>query len=156
MLEQGRAPLVELLNPLMGIIVLPYLGPAAAAEELERPVPRVSRRPRRRSRGSVAHPLRDLEMRLTGRTLLVLSAISELGGRGSNPSNRQVAERAGVTDQGQISKLLARLERLGLAENTGDGQAKGAPNAWRLTPRGRQLAQSIDAGSNARDQGKAA
>jgi AcrR family transcriptional regulator len=128
--------LVGLLNPLMGIIVLPYLGPAGAAEELERPVPRVSRKPRRRLRGSVSHPLKGLEMRLTSRTLLVLSAISELGGRGSSPNNREVAERAGIADQGQISKL-------GLAENTGDGQAKGAPNAWRLTPRGRELAQSI-------------
>jgi AcrR family transcriptional regulator len=150
MLEQGRGPLVDLLNPLMGMIVLPYLGPGVAREELERPVPRVSCRPRRRSRGDVSHPLRDLEMRLTSRTLLVLFAISELGGRGSNPSNREVAERAGVSDQGQISKLLARLERLGLTENMGDGQAKGAPNAWWLTLKGQQLSRSVNVHENRR------
>ena len=51
-------------------------------------------------------------------------------------SNRVVAERAGVTDQGQISKLLARLERLGLAFNSGNGHAKGEANAWTLTAAG--------------------
>jgi AcrR family transcriptional regulator/DNA-binding MarR family transcriptional regulator len=137
------AALMGLLNPLTGMVVLPYLGPAAAKKELERPVPRVSRKSRRRSHGSVSNPLKDLEMRLTSRTFLVLCAISEPGGLESYPSNREVAERAGVTDQGQISKLLTRLERLGLTENMGDGQAKGAPNAWRLTPKGRELAQSI-------------
>jgi DNA-binding MarR family transcriptional regulator len=119
-------------------------------------VPRVSRKPRRRARGSVSHPLKGLEMRLTSRTLLVLCAISELGGRGSNPSNRQVAEHAGVTDQGQISKLLSRLERLGLAENTGGGQAKGAPNAWRLTSKGRQLASGIGGDTRAHGHRRAA
>jgi AcrR family transcriptional regulator len=140
MLEQE--PLMGLLNPLMGVIVLPYLGQGAARTELARPAPRTRRASRRAPRASAEHPLKGLEMRLTGRTLLVLSAIAALGGRGSDPNNHEVAEHAGVTDQGQISKLLARLERLGLAENTGDGHAKGEPNAWRLTPRGRQLERS--------------
>jgi AcrR family transcriptional regulator len=134
--------MTRLLNPLMGVIVLPYLGQGAARTELARPAPRTRRASRRAPRASAEHPLKGLEMRLTGRTLLVLSAIAALGGRGSDPNNREVAEHAGVTDQGQISKLLARLERLGLAENTGDGHAKGEPNAWRLTPRGRQLERS--------------
>jgi AcrR family transcriptional regulator len=34
-----QSPLVELLNPLMSLIVLPYRGHAAAARELARPVP---------------------------------------------------------------------------------------------------------------------
>jgi hypothetical protein len=54
-----------------------------------------------------------------------------------------VAERAGVHDPGQVSKLLARLGRLGLLENTGAGHAKGEPNAWSLTPLGRQVAQRL-------------
>ena len=45
---------------------------------------------------------------------------------------------ARVSDQGQISKLLARLEGLGLLENTG-GHTQGVPNAWRLTPRGEEI-----------------
>jgi AcrR family transcriptional regulator/DNA-binding MarR family transcriptional regulator len=138
------AALMDLLNPLMAMIVLPYLGRAASATELERRAPTaLGKRRGRASRGFVAHPLKGLEMRLTSRTLLVVFAISELGGRGSHPSNREVAEHAGITDPGQISKLLARLERVGLAQNTGDGQAKGEANAWRLTAKGRQLAQGI-------------
>ena len=139
LLERRPGPVTDLLNPLMGMIVLPYLGQDAAAEELKRPAPRGPRKSRRTQHEPVRHPLQGLEMRLTYRTLRVVSAISER----PDVSNREVAERAGVTDQGQISKLLTRLERLGLAENTGDGQVKGEPNAWRLTPKGRQLAQSI-------------
>jgi AcrR family transcriptional regulator len=137
MLEQK--PLVGLLNPLMGMIVLPYLGQAAAREELARPAPKTRRAARRASRASAEqHPLKSLEIRLTYRTLLVISTVAELPGA----NNREVAERAGITDQGQISKLLARLERLGITENTAVGHAKGEPNAWRLTPKGSQLEQS--------------
>jgi len=68
---------------------------------------------------------------MTYRTGRVLAAIAELGGRGSDPSNREVAIAAGVLDEGQMSKLLKRLEGLGLIENTGEGQSKGKANAWR-------------------------
>jgi hypothetical protein len=50
---------------------------------------------------------------------------------------------AGVKDQGQISKLLARLERNGLIQNTGRGQTRGAPNEWRLTPAGQKVERGI-------------
>jgi DNA-binding PadR family transcriptional regulator len=43
---------------------------------------------------------------------------------------------AGVVDQGQMSKLLRRLEKAELIENHGEGQTKGESNAWRLTDRG--------------------
>jgi hypothetical protein len=51
-------------------------------------------------------------------------------------SNRQIAGGSGIADQGQISKLLNRLARLELIHNVGDGQEKGAANAWHLTTRG--------------------
>jgi hypothetical protein len=35
-------------------------------------------------------------------------------GSHAGASNRQVGEAAGIADQGQISKLLARLDGLGL------------------------------------------
>jgi DNA-binding MarR family transcriptional regulator len=86
-------------------------------------------------------------MRLTYRTIRVLLAIAELGGRGSTdgraPSNREVAAAAGIADQGQISKLLARLQALGVVENTGGDHAKGEPNAWSLTSKGRDVAYAI-------------
>ena len=65
------APLIELLNPLMGVIVLPYLGQAAARRELDYPTPTVSSaRTPRSSRTepkspSAANPLAGLNMRIT-------------------------------------------------------------------------------------------
>ena len=87
-------------------------------------------------------------MRLTYRTLRVLSAIASDPGA----SNRQVAQAADVHDQGQISKLLGRLERLGLVQNTGQGQPKGEPNVWTLTPRGEEVERAIgiDSGRSSR------
>jgi len=139
LLQEDPGRLVALIGPLMGMIVLPYLGSAAARRELERPVPeRVNR-----SRPANGNPLRALEMRVTYRTMRVLLAVGAMDGRGSHPSNRQVADGAGITDQGQMSKLLTRLSKLGLIENTGAGAPKGAPNAWRLTARGRELEGAI-------------
>jgi AcrR family transcriptional regulator len=136
--------LSELINPLMAMIVLPYLGQAAAAKELEAPMTAAAvRRPARRRAAaqSLRDPLRGLEMRLTYRTLLVLSAIAERPGA----SNRQIADVAGVHDQGQISKLLGRLERLGLIANGGAGQAKGEANSWGLTRKGCEVEAALSA-----------
>jgi AcrR family transcriptional regulator len=134
-LTQEQTPrTVDLLGPLMGIVVLPYLGAAVAAREAARPVPARARE----MPGSV-DPLRDLDMRLTYRTVRVLLAIAGQPGA----SNREVADSAGVQDQGQISKLLARLEHFGLIGNGGVGAARGEPNAWRLTGMGEQVERAI-------------
>ncbi len=137
-------PLSPLLNELMGMIVLPYLGSEAAARELERPLPRARRRP-----AAPADPLRKLDMRLTYRTVRVLLAISDLGARGSvggrAPSSREVSDAAGVSDQGQMSKLLWRLADLGLIANGAPTHGRGEPNAWTLTPKGREVEQAIRA-----------
>jgi AcrR family transcriptional regulator len=149
-----RKPLMGLLNALMAMIVLPYQGSAAAERELRAP----KQKPRNNAPPRV-DALRDLEMRLTYRTVRVLLAIGELecpptqrvkGSReasaradGQAPSNRQVAAAAGIADQGQISKLLARLQTLGLIENTGGDHAKGEPNAWHLTAKGQGVTQTL-------------
>jgi AcrR family transcriptional regulator len=124
---------VELLNPSMSMIVLPYLGAAAARKELARPVP--TRSPPRRKPKPTSDPWRHVSLRLTYRTLAVLEAI------GAEPglTNTEVAQRAGVADQGQISKLLKRVASHGLAENFGAGRAQGKANAWRLTADGHAL-----------------
>ncbi len=133
---QGRnpKPLSGLRGQLMSMIVLPYLGPRAAAAELTRPAP-AGRKPRSVRRD----PLKGLDMRLTYRTMRVLSAVA------ANPglSNRRVAREAGVTDQGQISKLLQRLEHLGLIRNVGEGSGRGEPNAWTLSLKGEELEQAV-------------
>ena len=134
-------PLTALLNPLMGMIVLPYLGQTAATRELELPTPKAPRTPRtyRSAPKPLADPLQGLEMRLTYRTLLVLSAIAEHPGA----SNRRIADVAEIHDQGQMSKLLGRLGRLGLIANAGAGQPKGEANAWELTPKGREVEAAL-------------
>jgi len=142
LLRGERKPLVGLLGELMGIVVLPYLGAAAARRELARSAPRGSRRASADPGvlgGAVGDPLQGVSMRLTYRTARVLEGVAELPGA----SNREVAERSGIHDPGQVSKLLRRLESLGLLVNTGEGHAKGEPNAWSLTPRGERVAQSV-------------
>jgi hypothetical protein len=91
--------------------------------------------PRKRS----TEPAAGLPVRLTYRTTRVLEVI----GAQSGLSKSEVAGRAGVSDAGQISKLLTRLSGLGLIENTGAGQARGAANAWRLTGQGTELQRKI-------------
>ncbi len=134
-------PLAELAPSLMSMIVHPYLGPAAARRELgRRPAPRPregvspGRGPRVRAAAS-ADPFRDLQIRLTFRTARVLAAVGARPGA----SNREIGLAAGVGDQGQMSKLLRRLEDAALIENGGNGQPRGERNAWRLTARGRGL-----------------
>ncbi|HEY5261714.1 MAG TPA: TetR family transcriptional regulator, partial [Solirubrobacteraceae bacterium] len=130
-------PLIELHGELMSLIVLPYLGARVAARELLRPPP-----PPRPGLASVTpSPMRratfgHVGARLTYRTVRVLRTIAELPAA----SNREVADRAGIVDQGQISKILARLELQGLLVNRGgSGPARGTPNSWWLTERGEAL-----------------
>jgi AcrR family transcriptional regulator len=138
LLAEDPAPLTDLLNPLMGMIVLPYLGPAIADDECARPKPQPLPAPEppasRPARASV-NPLEGVDMRLTYRTVRVLTAIAGAPGA----SNRQIAQDAGIVDQGQISKLLRRLAGLGLIENSGPGHRTGGSNAWGLTKLGAQL-----------------
>jgi AcrR family transcriptional regulator len=132
LLKADQTALVELLGPLMGFIVLPYLGAAAARRELNR-LP-IASRTRSEEPDSVPSPTVGLKMRLTYRTVTVLAVIAAQSGL----SNVQVGERAGIRDQGQISKLLTRLARLELIENIGSG-GRGTAKAWRLTGRGEAL-----------------
>ncbi len=57
-----------------------------------------------------------------------------------------VGDHAGVADPGQLSKLLRRLERLGLTVNTGGGHQSGEPNAW-ISPRSAGRSRSVSAPS---------
>src|SRR5262249_23701224 len=141
--------LTGLFGELLGMILLPYLGAAAArreqhgskifASEREGPV-EVKGAVRSSADFSKGDLLAGVPMRMTYRTALVLEAISSRPG----VSNRVVADLAGISDQGQVSKLLARLERLGLIDNNGgEEHSKGEPNAWVLTEMGQRVAQGI-------------
>lgn len=134
-----------LVNQLMWTIVLPYLGPAAATRELRR---RVSE-PALDSPTLASPALRPPRLRLTYRTARVLEAIALAPGA----SNIDIGVAAGIADQGQMSRLLARLARLELIQNLGAGQPKGAANAWHLTDDGRDFESAIRRKSRLSDAG---
>jgi AcrR family transcriptional regulator/DNA-binding MarR family transcriptional regulator len=148
-LQSSRSgSLVGLLNQLMAIVVLSYQGPVAARREQAQPLPtRSAERDGVRPPGGVFNGMLQVSipagMRLTYRTMRVLSAIGEHPGS----SNREIGELAGASDQGQISKLLLRLEKLGLVENATEHERSrrpsGEPNAWCLTPSGREIWQTV-------------
>jgi AcrR family transcriptional regulator/DNA-binding MarR family transcriptional regulator len=135
LLTERPQPFTDLFGPLMSMIVLPYLGAKAAREEVDRPGSPPRPDTKRVRHPAAEDPLKGLNMRLTYRSMRVLAVIAQ------HPAacNRDIADRSGIVDQGQVSKLLARLARLNLAENVGKGQQAGAPNAWRLTPLGAKL-----------------
>jgi AcrR family transcriptional regulator len=136
----AREPFSELLGPCMYVIVLPYMGVARATAELRRVFPaRTSPRvpdPRR-----PAESRRNTNLRLTYRTVRALEVISAQPG----VNNRTVAEESSIKDQGQVSKLLSRLERLALVENRGLGRNRGTSNAWHMTTHGVELLRATGA-----------
>ncbi|MGH2878904.1 MAG: hypothetical protein ACRDK4_04760 [Solirubrobacteraceae bacterium] len=138
--HEQATTLIDLQGELMSMIVLPYLGARAAEAELERKAPAAPASSALQA-GPIAVPVSEQAgARLTYRTVQVLRAIAELPAG----SNREVAERAGIVDQGQISKILTRLEYQGLVVNRGgSGPARGAPNSWWLTDRGEVLERDL-------------
>jgi hypothetical protein len=125
----------ELLGPLMSFIVLPYLGAQAARRELRRSLQPAT------AKVSVRVPdqVSGQRMRLTYCTVSVLAAVSAQPGL----SNAQIARRAGIAHQSQISTLLSRLASLALIESPRDGTHTGGPHAWRLTQRGEAVVRTI-------------
>ncbi len=137
-----------LLNELAALVVLPYLGPDVARRERQRLAPALvcfSDAPQPVLASGAGDPLAGLPLRVTYRTARMLEGV----GRQPGASNRQAGDYAGIADPGQISKLLARLQRLGLLENRGAGRANGAPNSWALTPTGLLVARSLSGHSDA-------
>jgi AcrR family transcriptional regulator/DNA-binding MarR family transcriptional regulator len=144
--HEERAPIAGLLNGLMSAIVFPYRGSEAATRELARPTPQPAiSTPLGAGVLSDAWPLSSaspVDYRLTIRTQMALTAVAELGERGGNPNNREVSEHIALHDQGQVSRLMARLQEQSLIENTraiGRDDAKNLAKAWRLTPHGRAV-----------------
>ncbi len=162
--RKRQEPLRGLLGELMSLIVLPYLGPEAARREQRgietfssgreqrgietfssgRERPAGLKSPTRLADLFGDDPLAEVPMRLTYRTARVLEAVATHPGA----SNRHVGEHADIHDQGQISKLLSRLERIGLLANTGVGHAKGEANAWHLTDLGERVTQQLALGAD--------
>jgi AcrR family transcriptional regulator len=139
-IDSGPGPLIALHGQLMALIALPYLGPRAAGEELTRFAPELPTRELARARidGTGGRLLERLDMRLTYRTVRCLLYIGEHPGC----SNREIAQGAEIADEGQASKLLTRLTRVGLVANTRP-HGPGYPNYWTLTPHGEQVLSAV-------------
>ncbi len=139
LLREEDESITALQGPFMYLIVLPYLGATSARAELNRKTPA---RPRRKAPPPPAElaSLRKLNMRLTYRTVRALKAVGNAPGANS----RTICEDCGITDQGQASKLLTRLERYGLIENLSPIQESGAPKEWHLKLLGVELLRVTD------------
>jgi DNA-binding MarR family transcriptional regulator len=134
--EPEPGVLAELLSSLMSFVALPFLGARAARRELRRPVEMASSP----LAGVGVELLQGPGKRLNHHREIEVVAILA-GEPGLN--NREVASRAGINDRGHISRLMARLARLGLIENTPRPGGLAGEKAWRLTGSGEQLHAEI-------------
>ncbi len=107
---------------------------STSGEHLERAIWHETPAPLQRS--LALDMLRDRGARLNHRVASVLRVIA------ANPSlsNNDIALRVHIEGKGDASRLLARLARFGLIENTRTG---GRENEWQLTPSGVELATAI-------------
>jgi AcrR family transcriptional regulator len=139
------APLIELLGPLMGLAVAPYLDRDALAREIER----AQALAEEIQSGRRAWPLPDSARVPAELPALLAHAGAHRARRcllyiAGHPgaSNREVAAGIGIAHLGQVSTLLARLGGLELlAKRAG---APGHPNAWRVTAAGTQAAAALE------------
>ena len=144
-LEPSGRPLVQLAPSLMAFIVMSYIERRVDDGEGAGSSARLAgAHPGGSLQIASSEPLEraGLPIRTTYRTSRVLQAISSA----PRSSNREIAQAAGLSDEGQTSKLLGRLERRGLIENVGLGAACGEPNAWLLTAYGRDVVHAIGHG----------
>jgi AcrR family transcriptional regulator len=143
MLSKDDTPLVELLGPLTGLAVGPFLRAdevvreVRLAEGLAREI-----QSKRCLMDDPTVPAVDVPAMLRNskaqRARMCVLYLVEQGEMGFGPSNRQIAAAIGIAHKGQMSKLLTRLERVGVLTKNSHGA--GRPNAWWLTPYGREIA----------------
>jgi hypothetical protein len=154
--EDEQKPLIELLGPLMGTVMTPFVAnERMVAEEEQRgeelaeaigkgdfPWSGPAQAPNRDAGSGVGvvlpATLTNPNARRLRECVMFLAAQSE---RELGPSNREVGTAIGVGHKSQISKLLSQLEDEGLAAKRSVGS--GRPNEWRLTPRGEEMARAL-------------
>jgi AcrR family transcriptional regulator len=138
-------PLIELLGPLMGLIAAHYLDRPGVEREVQR-ARRFARAIQTGETNWKPATLTSMQI-VAGDSMFALPRASRAReclaflAEHPNSSNKQVAVAIGVVHKSQISALLADLHRKGLLEKQTHGPGK--PNAWRLTPTGAQLAQTL-------------
>jgi DNA-binding MarR family transcriptional regulator len=124
--------LADLAGPLMSFMVLPFVGVRAARRELRRPAETAASAAAGVNIDPLQHPAKRLNHH---REIQVLEVIA--GEPGLN--SRQVGLRASIKDPAHVSRLMARLVRRGLVEDTPSPGRVAGVKAWRLTGSGEQL-----------------
>jgi len=155
LLTREPMPLIELLGPLMGTAVTPFVSSEQMALEEKRRGDELARAIQAGAPGWAALPTSPAEAEANGgtdgkvtlpATLANPSArrarecLLYLAGR-PDASNIEIAAGIGVAHRSQISKLLSELTGDGLVSRRSEGQGKR--NAWRLTPRGAEIARLL-------------
>lgn len=145
-------PLIELLGPLMGLIATHYLDARGVEREVERGA-QLARKIQAEDPGWASARAAGRDTELGMRRGVTLPAILETPGArrarecvlflADHPesSNRELATGIGVVHQSQISRLLAYLAGESLVVKRSEGAGKR--NAWRLTPRGEEMARAL-------------
>ena len=85
----------------------------------------------------IEQPLEDLR-RAPRRTRALLHIAAH-----PDASNREVAAGIGIGSEAQVSRLLVRMQDLGLVLNRARAHNHGGPNAWQLTADGRRLVRAV-------------
>jgi len=120
--DPGREPLIELLGPLMGMIVAPFMDEAKVSEEIERGNELVRELLAERARRAEAADAEGAAGASTAipaalhdprahRARECLRYVVAQTGRGHDPSNREIGEAIGVSHRGQLAALLSHLSR---------------------------------------------
>jgi AcrR family transcriptional regulator/DNA-binding transcriptional ArsR family regulator len=143
-------PLIELLGPLMGLVTSLYLDKEDVAREVRRgaqlareiqagedtrwTLPAQAAGGRERQDVALPATLANPNARRARECLLFLADHPD-------SSNREIAAAIGVTHEPQISRLLSYLAEENLVTKRSAGAGKR--NAWRLTPRGEEVARAL-------------
>jgi len=144
-LVTGEAPpFIGLLGQLVGLVVCPYLESHDVVTEIKRGEALAQSIAEKQA--SSSSPLAATVQLPAGlRNPGAFRARSCVTFIAANPgaSNKQIAAGIGMPHLGQVSELLARLERGGVLHKHAGGA--GRPNKWWFTPRGEQIAQALEA-----------
>jgi AcrR family transcriptional regulator len=146
LLAPSPEPLIELLGPLMGIVVSPFMDAEQVNAEIERAeelVREIQSGGHVLARRLTSKPEIEVPAMLSNpKALRARQCISFLVDHPGS-SNGQIAAGAGIAHESQASKLLADLFAEGLLSKSSEGV--GRRNAWCLTRRGEIVAQLISA-----------
>ncbi len=142
-------PLLELLGPLMGLIVGPFMDEAQVQREIERGNELARAMLAQSASRAATRADADTRVRVPAallgsrahRARLCLIYVAEQNERGLSPSNRQVGDGVDLSHRGQVARLLGKLAALGLLVKRSAGE--GYPNAWSLTPKGEAVARAL-------------